>query len=114
LMVGMLYLEWRRRVAQRAGEGYGDQATLLNEPAPFAGQQLANPLVAILPLLLVGVSNLLFTRWIPDLYGATHEFIPAVVGNPAPVVQDVPKIAAIWAVQGALLVGIASIIVFAW
>ncbi len=114
LIVGMSYLEWRRRAAQRAGEGYGDPATLLNEPAPFAGDRLANPLVSLLPLLLVGVSNLLFTRWIPRAYGATHEFVPAVVGNAAPVVQEVPKIAAIWAVQGALLVGIATILVFAW
>ena len=114
LIVGMSYLEWRRRAAQRADEGYGDPATLLNEPAPFAGDRLANPLVSLLPLLLVGLSNLLFTRWIPKAYGATHEFVPAVIGNAAPVVQEVPKIAAIWAVQGALLVGIATILVFAW
>jgi len=114
LIVGMSYLEWRRRAAQRAGEGYGDPATLLNEPAPFTGDRLANPLVSLLPLLLVGVSNLLFTRWIPKAYGATHEFVPAVIGNAPPVVQEVPKIAAIWAVQGALLVGIATILVFAW
>ena len=114
MIVGMAYLEWRRRAAQRAGEGYGDPASLLNEPAPFAGDRLANPLVSLLPLVLVGVSNLLFTRWIPKAYGATHEFVPAVIGNAAPVVQEVPKIAAIWAVQGALLVGIATILVFAW
>jgi len=114
LIVGMGYLEWRRRASQRAGEGYGDPATLLNEPAPFAGDRLANPLVSLLPLLLVGLSNLLLTRWIPKAYGATHEFVPAVIGNAAPVVQEVPKIAAIWAVQGALLVGIATILVFAW
>ncbi|MGY1409664.1 GntP family permease [Luteimonas sp. A611] len=114
LVVGMTYLEWRRRAAQRAGEGYGDPALLLNEPAPFMGERLAHPLVALLPLLLVGVSNLLFTRWIPALYGTSHAFVPAVVGDPAPVVQEVSKIAAIWAVQGALLVGIATILVFAW
>ena len=114
LVVGMLYLEWRRRAAHLAGEGYGDPATLLNEPAPFAGDRLANPLVSLLPLLMVGLSNLAFTRLIPRIYGDSHEFVPAVVGNAAPVVQDVPKIAAIWAVQGALLVGIATILVFAW
>jgi H+/gluconate symporter-like permease len=114
LATGMAYLEWRRRAAQRAGEGYGDAAALVNEPAPYTGDRLANPLVAVLPLLLVGISNLLFTRWIPQVYGASHEFIPAVVGNPAPVVQEVSKVAAIWAVQGALLAGIASILVLAW
>ena len=114
LVVGMLYLEWRRRAAHRAGEGYGDAAALLNEPAPFAGDRLAHPLVSLLPLLMVGLSNLVFTRLIPLLYGDSYEFIPAVVGNAAPVVQEVPKIAAIWAVQGALLVGIATILLFAW
>ena len=114
LVVGMLYLEWRRRAAHRAGEGYGDAAALLNEPAPFAGDRLAHPLVSLLPLLMVGLSNLVFTRLIPRLYGDSYEFIPAVVGNAAPVVQEVPKIAAIWAVQGALLVGIATILLFAW
>ena len=41
-------------------------------------------------------------------------FVPAVIGNPAPVGQEVSKVAAIWAVQGALLVGIVSVIAFAW
>lgn len=112
LICGMSYLEWRRRAAVAAGEGYGDN--LVNEPVAFTGGQLAHPLVAILPLVLVGVSNKLFTQWIPQLYGQTHEFVPAVMGNAAPVVQDVPKVAAIWAVQGALLVGIACVLAFAW
>ncbi len=112
LICGMSYLEWRRRAAVAAGEGYGDN--LVNEPVAFTGGQLAHPLVAILPLVLVGVSNKLFTQWIPQLYGKTHEFVPAVMGNAAPVIQDVPKVAAIWAVQGALLVGIACVLAFAW
>ena len=112
LICGMSYLEWRRRAAMAADEGYGDN--LLNEPAPFTGGQLAHPLVAVLPLVLVGLSNKLFTTWIPQAYGKTHEFIPAVMGNAAPVVQEVPKVAAIWAVQGALLVGIACVLACAW
>jgi len=112
LICGMSYLEWRRRAAVAAGEGYGDN--LVNEPVAFTGGQLAHPLVAILPLVLVGLSNKLFTQWIPQLYGQTHEFVPAVMGNAAPVVQEVPKVAAIWAVQGALLVGIACVLAFAW
>ncbi len=114
LILGLTYLEWRRRVALKAGEGYGDAATLLNEPAPFAGGRLANPLIAVLPLVLVGLANKLFTDWIPMFYGASHAFVPSVVGNPAPVVQEVSKIAAIWAVEGALLVGIVCVFAFAW
>jgi H+/gluconate symporter-like permease len=112
LVCGMSYLEWRRRAALAAGEGYGDN--LVNEPAPYAGGPLANPFVAILPLVLVGVSNKLFTVWIPQIYGSSHEFVPTVMGNAVPVVQEVSKVAAIWAVQGALLVGIACVLVFAW
>ena len=114
LVLGLMYLEWRRRVALRAGEGYGDPASLLNEPSAFTGGRLANPLIALLPLLLVGISNKLFTVLIPQYYGSEHAFVPAVVGNPAPVVQEVSKIAAIWAVQGALLVGILCVLAFAW
>lgn len=114
LVVGMLYLDWRRRAALKSGEGYGDPATLVNEPAEFTGGKLANPFIAILPLLLVGVANKLFTDWIPRFYGDSHAFVPAVVGNAAPVVQEVSKIAAIWAVEGALLVGILTVMVFAW
>jgi H+/gluconate symporter-like permease len=112
LALGMSYLEWRRRAALRAGEGYGEN--LVNEPAEFSGGGLANPLIAILPLVLVGVANKVFTLLIPRYYGSSHEFIPSVVGTPAPVVQEVSKIAAIWAVEGALLVGIASVLVLAW
>ncbi|MGV8942112.1 MAG: GntP family permease [Lysobacter sp.] len=114
LVVGISYLEWRRRVALKAGEGYGDPAKLLNEPAEFTGGKLANPLLAILPLVLVGVSNKLFTNWIPRFYGESHSFDPAVIGSTAPVVQKISSVAAIWAVEGALLVGILSVIAFAW
>ncbi|HKN77958.1 MAG TPA: GntP family permease [Lysobacter sp.] len=114
LVVGLSYLEWRRRVALKRGEGYGDPAKLVNEPAAFAGTALAHPFVAILPLVLVGVSNKLFSVLIPHGYGSSHEFTPAVIGNAAPVVQEISKVAAIWAVQGALLVGILTVLVFAW
>jgi H+/gluconate symporter-like permease len=114
LVLGLLYLNWRRRVAEGAGEGYGDPATLINEPAPFSGDRLAHPLLAILPLILVGASNLLFTWLIPQLYGSEHSFIPAVIGTPAPVVQEVSRLTAIWAVEGALLVGILAVVVLAW
>nr|MBP6627375.1 GntP family permease [Arenimonas sp.] len=112
LALGMGYLEWRRRAARAAGEGYGTE--LLNEPAPFAGDRLANPWLALLPLVLVGVSNKLFTVLIPRLYGDSHSFLPSVIGSPAPVVQEISKVAAIWAVQAALLVGIVAVLVLAW
>jgi H+/gluconate symporter-like permease len=112
LALGMSYLEWRRRVAQRAGEGYGTE--LKNEPAPFAGDKLANPWIALLPLVLVGVSNKIYTMLIPQYYGESHSFEPSVIGNAAPVVQEVSRVAAIWAVEAALLTGILAVLVLAW
>jgi len=112
LVVGLLYLESRRRRAAAVGEGYGDN--LVNEPAPFEEGKLAHPLVALLPLVLVGIANKLLTDAIPKLYGPTQSFLPAVVGKAEPVVQDVSKIAAIWAVEGALLLGIVCVLAFAW
>ncbi|MBN5048847.1 transporter [Stenotrophomonas sp. LMG 10879] len=114
LAVGLVYLEWRRLAALRNGEGYGDPATLVNEPTPFAGTHLAHAGIAILPLLLVFVSNKLFTLGMPHWYGSEHSFVPSIMGSAAPVVQDVAKITAIWAVLGALLVGILSVLALAW
>ena len=111
LVVGMVYLEWCRRKAAAAGEGYG--TNLLNEPEPFEHEKLAHPFIAILPLILVGVMNKVFTVAIPALYGASVSFSPVVVGKAAPVVQQTKAILAIWAVEGALLIGIATVFVFA-
>ena len=112
LALGMAYLESRRRAAVRAGEGYGTE--LRNEPTPFVGDKLANAWIALLPLVLVGASNKLYTILIPRIYGSSHEFAPSVIGDAAPVVQEVSRIAAIWAVEGALLTGILAVLVLAW
>ena len=114
MVAGINYLEWRRRAARRAGEGYGDPASLLNEPEEYTGGPLANPWIAMLPLLLVAICNKLFTLLILYYYGATHSFVPAVVGDTTPVVQEISRVAAIWAVEGALLVGILSVMALAW
>ena len=45
LVTGLAYLEWRRRRAARAGEGYGTK--LVNEPEPFADEKLPNPWLAL-------------------------------------------------------------------
>ncbi len=109
--LGMLYLETARRRAAAAGEGYGTGHA--NEPEPFEHQNLAHPLIAILPLVMVGVMNKVFTSAIPLLYGEQVSFVPAVIGKAAPVVQQTKAVAAIWAVEGALLLGIATVFVFA-
>lgn len=113
LAVGLLYLDWRRRQAAAAGEGYGEEAP--SAPAtPAEEAASAHPLVAMLPLVLVGVANKAFALAIPHLYGESCSFVPRVVGKAAPVVQEVSKIAAVWAVEAALLVGILSVLALAW
>jgi H+/gluconate symporter-like permease len=112
LTAGLLYLDWRRRQAAAAGEGYG--ASHDNEPESREDGRRAHPIVAALPLLLVGVANKVFAVAIAGYYGDSHSFQPAALGEAAPVVQDVSKFAAIWAVEGALLVGILAALVLAW
>jgi H+/gluconate symporter-like permease len=52
---GVAYLEVQSRRAQRKGEGYG--TNLRNEPVTADDVKLPHPLVAILPLVIVGVVN---------------------------------------------------------
>jgi H+/gluconate symporter-like permease len=106
--VGMLFLQRLRNKAQRAGEGYGTD--LRNEPETAEDIKLPNAWIALSPLLLVGIMNLLFTRWIPLWYGKTHTL--ALAGMATPVQTDIAKITAIWAVEAALLVGILVVLVF--
>jgi H+/gluconate symporter-like permease len=108
--VGLTYLEWRRRQAAAAGEGYGEGHS--NEPEPVLEERLAHPAIAILPLILVGVMNKVFTGWVVSGYGTTNQV--QLEGMAKPLVTDVTSVAAIWAVQGALLVGILTVLVFAW
>lgn len=106
--LGMIYLEWCRRRAESAGEGYG--TNLLNEPEHIETNTLPNALIAILPLLLVGIGNLYFTHAIPDWYGKSYSM---TLGNGQVVITDVSKVVAIWAVEAALLLGILSVFLFA-
>jgi len=112
LVAGLIYLDWRRRQAAANGEGYGD--ILLNEPEPFRHDKLPAALVALVPLLLVGITNKAFTSIFPRLYDAHHSFVPAVMGASEPVKQEVAKVAAIWSIEGALLIGCLSVLVLAW
>ncbi|MCC6586069.1 MAG: GntP family permease [Bryobacterales bacterium] len=110
-VIGMLYLERRRRQAQKTGEGYGDGH--LNEPhLEDAGEKLAHPLVAVAPLFLVGVLNRVFTLAIPSFYGKQFDFAGA--GVKAVPALDVDKVAALWAVEGAILAAILLVVVTAW
>src|SRR5450631_2249771 len=108
LVVGLVYLDWRRRQAAADNEGYG--TNLVNEPEPFEDEKLVSPWIALLPLIVVGVFNKVFTVAIPQLYG-TSVTVP-LAGHPVTI--QVGSVAAIWAVEGALLVGILCVLAFAF
>jgi H+/gluconate symporter-like permease len=110
LVTGLAYLEWRRRQAAAAGEGYGTK--LVNEPEPFPEERLPSPWLAVTPLVIVGVMNKVFTVLLPGFYGATHS--AALPGLAKPVVTQVSSVAAIWAVEGALLLGILTVVMLAF
>ena len=61
---------------------------------------------------MVGVANKLLTPLIVSAYGTTNE--TTLAGLPKPLVTDVSSVAAIWAVEGALLLGILSVLLFAF
>ncbi|MEJ7933614.1 GntP family permease [Sphingobium sp. AN558] len=111
---GLAYLNWRRRVMRATGEGYGAPETLVNEPEPGEeGAKRAHPLVALLPLIVVGVANLCLTLLIPR-WVTGDDVILSLVGMAEPVTLKVAQMSALWAVEGALLLGIATILSFAW
>ncbi len=112
LACGLAYLDWRRRRAAAAGEGYGESHQ--NEPGAFQHERLTHPFIALLPLLLVGVINKILSFQIPKIYGDTHSFVPSAIGSPAPVVQEISRVTAVWAVEGTLLIGIAAVLLLAW
>jgi H+/gluconate symporter-like permease len=109
-ILGMIYLEYRRRKAKAAGEGYGTGHK--NEPELVADEKLPHPLIAILPLVVVGVFNKIFTNMIPQFYGKTFDFAAINIPKVDPV--DISKETAIWAVEGALVLGILTVLVFSF
>jgi H+/gluconate symporter-like permease len=110
LIMGLIYLEWRRKKAVAAGEGYGTK--LLNEPEPFSQENLPNPWIALSPLVIVGVTNKLFTMLIPKFYG--DSYTTALQGMAHPVTIQISSVSAIWAVECALVLGILTVVIFAF
>ena len=108
LVVGLTYIQRCRAAAQARGEGYGTE--LRNEPEPFEDEKLPNPWIALSPLVVVGVANFVLTQVIPRTYGATHE----IKLGAQPVVTKIAGVAAIWAVEAALILGILTVFAFAW
>ncbi|MGG1676119.1 GntP family permease [Neobacillus sp. NRS-1170] len=124
LVLGLLYLESRRKKAEKAGEGYFGFGTetasaaenLAKKEEPAANfsteQSAAKQILAFVPLILVGVMNKVFVTNIPNWYPNGFDF--SNIGLKAFGVVDINAVAAIWAVEMALVVGIISTILFDW
>ena len=106
--LGVSYLEWARAKAQKANEGYG--MDLRNEPETPEDIKLPHPLIALTPLVLVGVVNFALTALIPQWYGPSYTV--GLPGMPKPVDVNVTQVIAIWAVLGALTAGILFTVAF--
>jgi H+/gluconate symporter-like permease len=110
LSAGIAYLQWQRRRAAARAEGYGSEHR--NEPERLEQPSPTHPLIALAPLAAVGVGNLFFTRTIPLVYDARVE--AQLPGQAEPITLQLSSVVAIWAVQAALLVGIACVLLLAW
>ncbi|HIJ37861.1 MAG TPA: GntP family permease, partial [Rhodospirillaceae bacterium] len=116
LIVGIFYLNWRIRQAEQANEGYGEGHIM--EPETGNIEVLVNPFVALLPLIVVGVSNWFFTKKIfPALYIADPAVTTtqiSLAGLAKPIAVTVKSMIGIWSVEVALVLGILCVVVFAY
>ena len=115
-VLGMMYLEWRRRTAAAAGEGYGEGHG--NEPEVVDTKELAPAFIAFLPLIVVFVVNLVlggfpgvFTGLIDRFYGKSYDLTLAMDHT---ITTQISGIRAIWAVEMALIAGIITVFIFAF
>lgn len=126
LTAGLLYLEMRRKKAEKAGEGYygfgAENAAALEKndfsiekegPVPdiTSNQSVFRQILAFVPLILVGVTNKLFITFIPKWYPNGFDF--SAIGLKTYVI-DVTAVQAIWAVEMALVVGIITTLAYDW
>jgi H+/gluconate symporter-like permease len=84
---------------------------LVNEPEQRDEDDRVHPLIALLPLLVVGVGNLLLTLAIPRWVNGPDVTL-SLPGMAEPVAVKVAQLSALWAVEGALLLGIGTILLF--
>lgn len=107
LVVGLLFIEVSRMRAQGRGETYGENHK--NEPSSPESFVLPCALISILPLILIGLVNFALVHYMPIWYGGSSEFV--LPGLKPPLDNQVSKMVSIWAVEGALLTGILSLLI---
>nr|WP_174506274.1 GntP family permease [Acinetobacter sp. Marseille-Q1620] len=117
LILGLGYLEWRRRVAAKNGEGYdsgihltdAEKKVLDTDIDPKHNGTVLRQFVAFIPLILVAVMNKYLSTAIKTWYPDGFDFNAIGLANYS---VDIAKTSAIWAVGLALIVGIITAIMF--
>jgi H+/gluconate symporter-like permease len=110
-VLGLGYLEWRRRVAAARGEGYGTGH--INEPDHLEDRDDLPPAyLALGALVVVFVANFVLTRQIPHWFGESYSL--HLPGMAEPIDGKIASATAIWSVLGALLLGILFVSVTAF
>lgn len=118
LIVGMIYLQWRVKKYKGAGEGYFDSEKNPEEKIKFENGQkeevkedpLYMRILAFVPLIVVGVSNKVFTTYLPIWYPNGFDFDKIGLSGLGTI--EVSSVLAIWSVILALLLGIISTILY--
>jgi H+/gluconate symporter-like permease len=115
LAAGLAYLEWRRRTVMATGEGYGGSAAETDKHPAAARTGLPHPLLSVAPLVLVGVVNFALTKMIPHWYGDSYALTAAALpGLHDTINLPIKAVIGIWAVEGALLLGIVFVVITAF
>lgn len=103
LVFGILWLEYRKKKAMDAGEGYGENHR--NEPeGGFDSEGLINPYLAIIPLIAVLVLNYILTR----MFQSGDPTVAESFGT------KLSQVAPIWALIVSMIVGIILTIIIGW
>ena len=124
-IVGMVYLERRRRKAEAQGEWYyGFKDGNAEMAAAIEAEQSVKPsiqtvditplrqVLAFVPLILVGVMNKLFTIAIPKWYPNGFDF--ASIGLKSFGKVELSGVLGVWSVELALVIGIVTTILLNW
>lgn len=108
---GIAWLEWRKKNLLARGENYGSMHNYVNEPDTTSVDEkgLMNPILAMVPLATVLVLNFVFTNMIKGWDVAAIQNAHAAFKG-----ISISGLVAIWALIGALVIGIILAVILGW
>lgn len=104
--LGMMYLNRQASQAFKKGEGYGTGH--INEPELETESHLPNIYLALLPLVIVALSNKILGNYFPLFYDKVFDF--SAIGVERVADLEIEKVAGLWAVSGGLILGTCTVI----